>query len=193
MNNHNSSIIKVDDSVILNHAYYRGLYLVVLSRYDLKTVYRGSFNTIKAPEHDTLFGSEIPFLYSKYKYDSFGHFEKDADDFYDIDKIYNRTSLYRNANEMAKKIREFNSSHFIIVTSQYGWESYFSEDLGRTLENCGAILIKEFTNLASARFGNFTRIYKNEFWTNEKLFKTKMFHPYAFIGIPGLPPGMAYE
>jgi hypothetical protein len=61
VNNHNSSIIKVDDFTILNHAYYRGLYLVVLSRYDLSTKFRGSFDTVKAPEHETLLGSKDPF------------------------------------------------------------------------------------------------------------------------------------
>lgn len=116
-----------------------------------------------------------------------------GDPFYDIDKIYNRTSLYKNANDMAKKIREYDSSHFIIVTSNYAWESYFSDDLGRTLENCGAQLIKEFTYLAAARYGNFTRVYSNDFLSHDKLYKTKLFHPYAFIGIPGLPPGMGYE
>lgn len=46
---------------------------------------------------------------------------------------------------MAQKIREYDSHYFIIVTSNYGWESYFSDALANTLENCGAILIKEFT------------------------------------------------
>jgi hypothetical protein len=94
---------------------------------------------------------------------------------------------------MAKKIREFDSSHFIIVTSNYAWESYFSDDLGRTLENCGAFLIKEFTYLSAARYGNFSRVYTDNILSHEKLYKTKLFHPYAFIGIPGLPPGMAFE
>lgn len=109
----------------------------------------------------------------------------------DGDFIYNRTQIYRESNNMAMKIREYDSNYFIIVVSQYAWESYFSDELGRTLENCGAFLIKEFTYQASARFGNFTRI--TDFQTKDTIFKTKMFHPYAFIGIPGLPPGQAYE
>jgi hypothetical protein len=54
---------------------------------------------------------------------------------------------------------KYNSTNFIIVVSNYAWESLFSEDLGYALENCGAILIKEFTQRAAARFGNFTSIY----------------------------------
>ena len=46
---------------------------------------------------------------------------------------------------MAKKIREYTSDYFIVVVSNYAWESYFSDELGRTLENCGAFLIKEFS------------------------------------------------
>lgn len=65
---------------------------------------------------------------------------------------------------MAKKIREYTSDYFIVVVSNYAWESYFSDELARTLENCGAFLIKEFTHLASSRFGNFTKVY--DFSTN---------------------------
>jgi hypothetical protein len=91
---------------------------------------------------------------------------------------------------MARAIREkADSTTFVVVVSNYAWESYFSDDLGRTLENCGAFLIKEFMHLGAARFGNFSRTYSEELFSKNGLFKTKMFHPYAFVGIPGLPPG----
>ena len=108
-----------------------------------------------------------------------------------IDMVYNRTNYFKIATDMATHIHRFDSTHFIVVTSNYAWESYFSEELGRTLENCGAFLIKEFMNMATARFGNLTRIY--DFQSKEILHKTKLYHPYAFIGIPGLAPGMGYE
>ena len=66
--------------------------------------------------------------------------------FVDFERIYNRTNHYRNANEMAAKIREYDSNYFIVVTSNYAWESMFSEELGKTLEDYGGFLIKEFTN-----------------------------------------------
>lgn len=92
---------------------------------------------------------------------------------------------------MAKKIRSYDSNYFIVVVSNYAWESYFSKELADTLENCGAFLIKEFAITASARFGNFTRI--TDFQNTYNLYQTKLFHPYAFIGIQGLPPGRGYE
>ena len=74
------------------------------------------------------------------------------------EKIYNRTNNYRVANEMAKKIREYDSNYFIVITSNYAWESYFSEELGKTIEDYGGFLIKEFMHQASARFGHFTHL-----------------------------------
>lgn len=105
--------------------------------------------------------------------------------------IYNRTFVFETANDMAKKIREYDSTYFIVITSNYAWESYFSKELGETLENCGASLIKEFINLADVRYGNFTKVYG--FASDSLLYKTKLYHPYAFVGIPGLPPGKAFE
>ena len=94
---------------------------------------------------------------------------------------------------MAKKIREYDRTNFIVVVSNYAWESYFSDDLGRTLENCGAFLIKEFMHQGARRFSNHTRTYEDQLFNEQQLFETQMFHPYAFIGIPGLPPGQAFE
>ena len=92
---------------------------------------------------------------------------------------------------MAKEIRKYDSNYFVIVVSNYAWEQYLSEDLVRTIENCGGFLIKEFFNIAKARYGNFTTV--TGFQNYETLTKTNLYHPYAFIGIPGLPPGKAYE
>ena len=48
-----------------------------------------------------------------------------------------------------------------------------SEDLARTLENCGGFLIKEFFNVAKARYGNFTTV--TGFQNNETLSKTNLY------------------
>lgn len=94
--------------------------------------------------NETLFGNKDPFYFQQYKYDKDLDYVKVGPEVYDLDKIYNRTDKYYNANEMAKKIREYDRTNFIVVISNYAWESYFSDDLGRTLENCGAFLVKEF-------------------------------------------------
>ena len=91
---------------------------------------------------------------------------------------------------MAAKIREYDSNYFIVVVSNFGWEQYFSKELADTLENCGAFLIKEFAS-ASVMHGNFTKV--TDFQRKEPLETHRFFHPYAFIGIPGLPPGRGYE
>lgn len=59
------------------------------------------------------------------------------------------------------------------------------------LANCGAFQITEFTNYFSSYHGNKTT-FKN--WFEKNLFpKHNLYHPYAFVGIPGLSPGMAFE
>ena len=58
---------------------------------------------------------------------------------------------------MGKDIRfHSDAATFVIIVSGYAWEGYFSDDLANTIENCGGFLIKEFTHLASSRFGNAT-------------------------------------
>ena len=59
---------------------------------------------------------------------------------------------------MAWTIREYDSNYFIIVVSNYGWESRFSEELGQTLENCGAWLIREVMFKGFERYGSFTKV-----------------------------------
>ena len=50
LNNHNSTIFKVDDFTVVNHAYFKGLYLVVLDRRTLETVFINSYDTMKDAE-----------------------------------------------------------------------------------------------------------------------------------------------
>ena len=47
LNNHAASVVKVDDNLILKHANYKGLYLIVLDRRTLKTVFMKSYNTLQ--------------------------------------------------------------------------------------------------------------------------------------------------
>ena len=77
------------------------------------------------------------------------------------------------------------------MVSQYSFEKQFSRELGETLLNCGALSIGELTNHYSPRFGNKTT-FKDVYGTS-RLQETNEYHPYAFIGIPGLSPGQGYE
>lgn len=61
-NNHHSSIFKIDDTFLLDHAFYMGLYLAVLDRRDLSLAYSGFFNTSSIESgnaKDPLTGLEI--------------------------------------------------------------------------------------------------------------------------------------
>ena len=49
MNNHNASVFQVDDHVLLDHAFYKGLYLAVIDRRDLSIVETGFYNTSTSP------------------------------------------------------------------------------------------------------------------------------------------------
>ena len=49
INNHNASLFMVDENVLLDHAFYMGLYLAVLDRRDLSLVESGFYNTSTVP------------------------------------------------------------------------------------------------------------------------------------------------
>jgi hypothetical protein len=51
-------MIKVDEHVLLNHAYFKGLWLYVLDRKTLKVVFEQSYDTITTVPWDTVFGHE---------------------------------------------------------------------------------------------------------------------------------------
>ncbi len=46
LNNHNSSIIKLNEFTILNHAYFWGLALAILDRRTLKTVHLDTYDLL---------------------------------------------------------------------------------------------------------------------------------------------------
>ena len=57
--------------------------------------------------------------------------------------------------------------------------------------HCGALSIAELNNHFSPRYGNKT--VAEDIYRNSKEIRTNEYHPYAFVGIPGLSPGMGYE
>ena len=61
LNNHDASIIKVDENVILNHAYFKGLYLVVLDRKTLATKFKKAYNLLDQPAKEMLVGGSKRF------------------------------------------------------------------------------------------------------------------------------------
>lgn len=49
----------------------------------------------------------------------------------------------------------------------------------------------EFANYFSPRFGNKTTVY--DIYNRELFGRHNLYHPYAFVGIPGLTPGKGFE
>ena len=92
---------------------------------------------------------------------------------------------------MAQTIRKYDYNYFIIVVSQYSFEKQFSKELGEALMHCGALSIAELTNHFSPRYGNKT-VFEDIYGKSREI-RTNEYHPYAFVGIPGLSPGMGYE
>ena len=125
------------------------------------------YNTLKDGAKETLLGGDNEFNVKNYTYDidrftgailyPYIIMENSTNKTYENEKIYNRTDDYTTANKMAMKIREYDSNYFIIIVSNYGWESRFSKELGLTLENCGSFLIKEMLFKGFSRFGDFTK------------------------------------
>jgi len=42
--NHNTSVVRIDSNILLEHGLYRGLHLIVLSRKNLKKVFSGTYD-----------------------------------------------------------------------------------------------------------------------------------------------------
>jgi hypothetical protein len=94
---------------------------------------------------------------------------------------------------MAKTIKKFSKNYdcFIIIVSSIVWEPFFSQELGELISNAGGLQIMEFTHFFSAGHGNKTTFH--DWFRTDRFPKHNLYHPYAFVGIPGLSPGMAFE
>jgi hypothetical protein len=78
----------------------------------------------------------------------------------------------------------------VMTTQKHAVHDIFRE-LGDVIMSCGGFAIGEFMNHYSARFGKKTAVrYIND---TDPFLHTNFYHPYAFIGIPGLAPGKAFE
>eukprot|EP00347_Sterkiella_histriomuscorum_P012274 403369219 len=185
--NHNSSIIMVDDQVILDHAIMRGLYLAVFSRYTLKKVYSGIYDMMTEVE-PTEINPLADKIFKNYTFDS-------ATQTYTTNEItsqtYKRVDKYSVAHQMARKIKQYDNKYFIVIVSQNAWELNFSKELGDALVQCGALNILEIATHYSPIFGEKTQI--RGMADNDPLVHSNLYHPYAFVGIPGLPSGKAFE
>ena len=97
-----------------------------------------------------------------------------------------------NSNtDIFNKLVEIDEDHIIIIVSWNMWEFDFSIALGDQLQKFGGVYIKEFQYQYSRRFSEQTRRrFLNYIDISER---KNFYHPFAFIGIKGIKPGMAFE
>lgn len=72
------------------------------------------------------------------------------------------------------------------------WELNFSTELASTLESYGAVIVSEFKNKIELQLQKTQHIPTYDSSLTEDSFKHNLKHPYAFVGIRGLPKGSAY-
>ena len=145
--NHEESVIKVDDTVILQKANFRGLYLVALNRLTLNKVYSGHFDLMRA-------GNQVNVT------DNFKNYTIDSS----LNVAYTESSVtvernYTNEVSLAlfNKLAEFDEETIIIIVSSNAWELNFNVQLGNMLQSFGGFYIKEFQYQYSRRFSEETR------------------------------------
>ena len=56
--------------MILNHAYFRGFYLIVLDRRNLKTVLKKNYDTVKDGTQEMLTGDKFDFYKTSFEYET---------------------------------------------------------------------------------------------------------------------------
>ena len=93
--------------------------------------------------------------------------------------------------EIKTKLNNLDEDNLIILVSWNTWEHEFTTELGNTLQTFGGFYVKEFQYQFSRRFSEHTRRRHLDFQDITEM--NNYHHPFAFVGIKGLAPGMAYE
>lgn len=110
--------------------------------------------------------------------------------------VLNRLTLEKTASAstpstISTTLAGLDEESIIILVSCNTWEDTFSIDLGNQLQRFGGFYIKEFQFQYTRQFSEHTRQRDLRFTDIAEL--KNMYHPFAFIGIKGMSPGMAFE
>ncbi|CAI2368390.1 unnamed protein product [Moneuplotes crassus] len=106
-------------------------------------------------------------------------------------KTLAKTDSAIGVSSITEKLGALDGESIIVIVSNNVWEDDFSIELGNQLQKFGGFYIKEFQYQYSRRFSEHTRSRHLKFEDISE--QNNYFHPFAFIGIKGIPPGMAYE
>lgn len=179
-NNHDNAIVKLGEKTIFKHGKYMGLALIVLNRNNLKVEKIQTYNTFLKGNPKTITTTVIDYISG-----TDGSLTT-----VQVEKQITQLNERGYADDLYNDLKSINETSIIILTSNYGWERYISNEVIDLLGTFGAIGIKEFKNIDEEEYKH----PQFKFWKNQDLIKKRpYYHPYAFVGVLNLPSGMGYE
>eukprot|EP00933_Yihiella_yeosuensis_P047233 TRINITY_DN4297_c2_g1_i1.p1 TRINITY_DN4297_c2_g1~~TRINITY_DN4297_c2_g1_i1.p1 ORF type:complete len:573 (+),score=69.42 TRINITY_DN4297_c2_g1_i1:138-1856(+) len=104
-------------------------------------------------------------------------------------KTYDTHRNRSQAVTMAKDLRMWNASHFVVVTSSIAWEWKAPRVLVQAMEFCGAYHFGQWSYV----FAEQDHYRSNSSDLQQTASQLEFGHPYALIGIPGIGSGMGWE
>lgn len=179
-NNHNNTIISINNQDIVNNGNFQGLVLAVIDRKTLETTEISYFNTYLPGRTTTEIHNVLEYYYNEDKSVSYISIEKEVE-------INNE---YSEAQRLFDRISNLTERYMFVLASNYGWEDYMTNELIDLLASCGGLYINEFKN------ANLRKVQNNMHVTweaQELITPSNSHHPYAFIGIPNLGSSKGFE
>ena len=178
--NHQNAEVILNNQLIMKNGNFTGLALTIIDRKTLNVDEIIEYNTmISYPS------TNITARVTDYTYNNDGSLNTII-----IDKTITVDNTYIEVNNLIDKLKTVNETKIIVLVSCYGWEKYITNELLNILSKFGGLNILEFKNINENDFIN----ENNSNWNNQRLINWRpYYHPFAFIGIRNMIPGMAYE
>lgn len=104
-------------------------------------------------------------------------------------RTYDTHRLRNQSVDMARDLRRFNHTYFVVVASTIAWEWHASQTLVRAMEFCGAYHFGQWAHI----FAEQPHYASNMSDLQQVASQDEFGHPYAFIGIPGIGTAMGWE
>ena len=94
----------------------------MFDRVTLNLIKLEEFDLLSEPSTETLIGHRDEYYTNEYRFNEDGGLEAGTP-FREVDKVYNRTNVYEASNRMAKVLRQYDSTVFVVIVSNYAWEA----------------------------------------------------------------------
>ena len=177
-NNHDNSILKLNNQEILVNGLYQGLALIIFDRVDMSVSEISYFDTMNPPANDTISTNFIEFSYNEEKNEVL---EVNKEILVPNVNIFPSTLLFR-------KLLSLTERNMIVLISCYGWEKYFNNELIDLLVKFGALNLVEFKTFINLENSKTEKVFSENI-----LKKSFYYHPFAFVGIPNIGGGNGFE